>query len=312
MLETWGDSWFKERASRVFYVVPAATVDADPAAPQDTRQTPAVTVRAFVGQVEVITRAMETILSASVTRQRQPRRSKSLRPCCNRAQLAIGSMAGSLSPTDKARMSSLLTERLRAFAAAGGGLLNCQLPWVLLQCGWDPEGESRIAMLGGWMLRPESGAGLEGARAPPNAAIGLVRRVATPARLPARNRIATDIPAMPSTPLRLTDQEAERARRILMRRDPQAGAGNQTGGPLQAPRLSDARAVPRLDRCHPRAAALEQGRRNHLRSGGCAGRRRATISPPAAILAADPVALRAAGVSGPKISYLRDLATRVT
>lgn len=33
---------------------------------------------------------------------------------------------------------------------------------------------------------------------------------------------------------------------------------------------------------------------------------------PATMLAADPAALRAAGVSGPKISYLRDLASHVT
>lgn len=33
---------------------------------------------------------------------------------------------------------------------------------------------------------------------------------------------------------------------------------------------------------------------------------------PASLLAADPIALRAAGVSGPKISYLRDLAAHVT
>ena len=55
MVETWRDSWFEE-GTRVFYVMPQASVDA--ILPLTIVPAPAKTVRAFVGRVEVITPAI--------------------------------------------------------------------------------------------------------------------------------------------------------------------------------------------------------------------------------------------------------------
>jgi DNA-3-methyladenine glycosylase II len=113
-----------------------------------------------------------------------------------------------------------------------------------------------------------------------------------------------------STPLRLTHTEAERARRVLMRRDPRLAPVIKRVGRC---RLPDSRTL------EPYAALVRAILSQQL-SGKAAetifgrvvtlvgGREHLT---PASMLAADPVALRLAGVSGPKISYLRDLASRV-
>jgi hypothetical protein len=55
MVETWRDSWFEE-GTRVFYLMPQASVDA--ILPLTVVPAPAKTVRAFVGRVEVITPAI--------------------------------------------------------------------------------------------------------------------------------------------------------------------------------------------------------------------------------------------------------------
>jgi DNA-3-methyladenine glycosylase II len=111
--------------------------------------------------------------------------------------------------------------------------------------------------------------------------------------------------------LRLTDAEAARARRILMRRDPRLAPLIKKVGRC---RLPDSRAL------EPYAALVRAILAQQL-SGKAAetifgrvllivgGRDHLT---PSSILSADPAALRAAGVSGPKISYLRDLAERVS
>lgn len=52
MLETWGDSWFEE-GTRVFYVVPPASVDE--ILPLTITPAPAAVARAFVGRMEIIT-----------------------------------------------------------------------------------------------------------------------------------------------------------------------------------------------------------------------------------------------------------------
>jgi DNA-3-methyladenine glycosylase II len=108
----------------------------------------------------------------------------------------------------------------------------------------------------------------------------------------------------------LTEPEFERARRHLMRRDPRLGTLIKKVGRC---RLSDSRkespfgALVRAilsQQLSGKAADTIEGRVVTLVGG------RQGLSP-AALLAADPVALRAAGVSWPKISYLRDLAERV-
>jgi DNA-3-methyladenine glycosylase II len=108
----------------------------------------------------------------------------------------------------------------------------------------------------------------------------------------------------------LSQEEIARARRHLMRRDPRLGALIKRVGPCalpdartRAPFAALVRAIlsqqlsgKAADTIHGRVVALV---------GGIDG------LTPAALLAVDPAALRAAGVSRPKISYLRDLAERV-
>ena len=108
----------------------------------------------------------------------------------------------------------------------------------------------------------------------------------------------------------LTEKEFERARRHLMRRDPRLGILIKKVGRC---RLPDSRTAPPFaslvrailsQQLSGKAADTIEGRVLALVGG------RAGLSP-AALLDVDPAALRAAGVSRPKISYLRDLAERV-
>jgi DNA-3-methyladenine glycosylase II len=101
----------------------------------------------------------------------------------------------------------------------------------------------------------------------------------------------------------------ERARRVLMRRDPKLAALIKRVGrrrPSFAPRepfFALVRAVLSQQLSSKAADTIE--RRVHAVVGGV------DRLSPASLLAADPSALRAAGVSHPKISYLRDLAQHV-
>lgn len=109
---------------------------------------------------------------------------------------------------------------------------------------------------------------------------------------------------------RLADADLERARRHLMRRDPRlaplirrVGRCRLPDARSHAPFAALVRAIlsqqlsnRAADTIHSRVVALVDG------TGGVT---------PAGLLAADPIALRAAGVSRPKIAYLRDLAARV-
>ena len=109
---------------------------------------------------------------------------------------------------------------------------------------------------------------------------------------------------------RLADADLERARRHLMRRDPRLAPLIKRVGRCRLPDarspapfaalvraiLSQQLSNKAADTIHSRVVALVDG------TGGVT---------PAGLLAADPIALRAAGVSRPKIAYLRDLAARV-
>ena len=108
----------------------------------------------------------------------------------------------------------------------------------------------------------------------------------------------------------LSVQQFERARRSLMRRDPRLSALIKRVGPC---RLSDARTH------HPFASLVRALVAQQL-SGKAAttihGRVIALIGgpdklDPAALLAADPAALRTAGLSRQKIAYLQDLSRHV-
>lgn len=73
MVETWRDSWF-EVGSRIFYLVPGATVDA--LLPLEIQPEPAEVRRAFVGRAEVLTPAtldeVADALEAGDTRALEP------------------------------------------------------------------------------------------------------------------------------------------------------------------------------------------------------------------------------------------------
>ncbi len=112
------------------------------------------------------------------------------------------------------------------------------------------------------------------------------------------------------TPTGLTDDACARARRVLMRRDPKLAELMKRVGPC---RLSTSHRVEPFSglvnvilsqQLSAKAAETIYGRVVALAP--------ATEGlTPASLLAIDPLALRAAGVSGPKIGYLRDLAERV-
>jgi DNA-3-methyladenine glycosylase II len=108
----------------------------------------------------------------------------------------------------------------------------------------------------------------------------------------------------------LTDAEFARARRVLMRRDPRLGAVIKRVGRCQLqdartrdPFVSLVRAI-MSQQLSGKAANTIYGRVVALAGGPEA-------VTPSRLLALDPLALRGAGVSRPKISYLRDLAERV-
>lgn len=108
----------------------------------------------------------------------------------------------------------------------------------------------------------------------------------------------------------LSDKEFARARRVLMRRDKRLGAVIKRVGRcrLQDSRTRDpfvslVRAI-MSQQLSGKAANTIYGRVVALAGGPEA-------VTPLRLLALDPLALRGAGVSRPKISYLRDLAERV-
>lgn len=110
--------------------------------------------------------------------------------------------------------------------------------------------------------------------------------------------------------LRLLEADFERARRHLMRADPRLAPLIKRIGRCRLPDAGTSAPFAHLVR-----AILSQ-----QLSGKAAntihGRVLTLVEPagaltPAGLLAVDPPALRAAGVSGPKIAYLRDLAERV-
>jgi DNA-3-methyladenine glycosylase II len=110
--------------------------------------------------------------------------------------------------------------------------------------------------------------------------------------------------------LRLLEADFERARRHLMRSDPRLAPLIRRVGRCRLPDAGTGAPFAHLVR-----AILSQ-----QLSGKAAntihGRVLTLVGPaggltPAGLLAVDPTALRAAGVSGPKIAYLRDLAERV-
>jgi hypothetical protein len=80
MVETWRDSWFEE-GTRVFYIVPASSIDA--ILPLDITPKPASVARVFVGRIELITPSIVAeVKDALVKRDRRTiaRHARFLRP----------------------------------------------------------------------------------------------------------------------------------------------------------------------------------------------------------------------------------------
>ena len=69
MIETWRDSWFEE-GTRLFYMVPRASVDA--ILPLDIEPRPAEVVRVFVGRLEIITPEIQTEVEHAVRQNDLP------------------------------------------------------------------------------------------------------------------------------------------------------------------------------------------------------------------------------------------------
>jgi DNA-3-methyladenine glycosylase II len=113
-----------------------------------------------------------------------------------------------------------------------------------------------------------------------------------------------------SAALRLLEADFERARRHLMRCDPRLAPLIRRVGRCKLPDAGSGTPFAHL----VRAILSQQLSGKAANTIHC--RVLALVEPaggltPAGLLAVDPVALRAAGVSGPKIAYLRDLAGRV-
>ena len=108
----------------------------------------------------------------------------------------------------------------------------------------------------------------------------------------------------------MTPADYARARRLLMRRDPVLGAILKRCGPCG---LADAQ------RSDPFASLVEAIVWQQLSTKAAASIYRKFLAvfgdtacpAPAALLAASDAALRGAGLSRPKVSYLRDLSTKV-
>jgi len=119
----------------------------------------------------------------------------------------------------------------------------------------------------------------------------------------------------------LPPHECERARRLLMRRDPRLREVIKRVGPCRLPESRQREPFPGLVRvvlAQQLSAKAAQTIFNRvvalttMESGILRPREDGGLMSPSQLLALDPVALRAAGVSRPKIAYLRDLAERVS
>jgi len=123
MVDTWKDTWF-EQGTRVFYIVPPATVDA--LLPLDITPKPVQVARAFVGRVEVVTPA--TIEDVRTAVQQNDRvmleiYGRFLEPILNRMPAPM------LSEAERARAMSLLQSIRAGYVAAVTACSRKQHSW---------------------------------------------------------------------------------------------------------------------------------------------------------------------------------------
>lgn len=119
MIETWRDSWFED-GTRLFYIVPTATVDA--VLPLAVTPAPKSVVRVFVGRAELIDAADVSIVARALTSRDHAvldRYGRLLGPIADRV------IAKTSSPAARADMAMQLTERLRSHATS---LAACASP----------------------------------------------------------------------------------------------------------------------------------------------------------------------------------------
>jgi len=112
MIETWRDSWFTE-GSRLFYVVPQATIDA--VLPLQINPAPARVVRVFVGRLELATEAtLADLRIAALTGDTSTMRKygRFLRPFADRL------LARTESAPDRARLARSFESIAETFAPA--------------------------------------------------------------------------------------------------------------------------------------------------------------------------------------------------
>jgi hypothetical protein len=115
MVETWRDSWFEEGV-RVFYVVPAATVNA--ILPLEIEPLPSDIVRVFVGRMEVVTPATLQIVRdalAAGDRATLDKYGRFLRPIASR-------LTADATPMERAMIEHQLQQVPAAWASAS----HCQ------------------------------------------------------------------------------------------------------------------------------------------------------------------------------------------
>ncbi len=115
MIETWRDSWFEE-GTRLFYMVPRASVDA--ILPLDIEPRPAEVVRVFVGRLEIITPEIQTEVEHAVRQNDLPtlkKHGRFLEPIAQSLQARFASAS------DQATMKAALQAVAAASAPVSAG-----------------------------------------------------------------------------------------------------------------------------------------------------------------------------------------------
>ena len=117
MVETWRDSWFEE-GSRVFYVVPQATVDA--ILPLRVTPAPQEVARAFVGRMEIVTPESLVLVQAAIASNDTAaleRHGRFLGPIADRLSARLSSVS------DRNKVRAVLNSVFTSYVARFG---SCQ------------------------------------------------------------------------------------------------------------------------------------------------------------------------------------------
>jgi hypothetical protein len=119
MVDTWRDSWFED-GTRVFYIVPRATIDA--VLPLKIEPAPSAVVRVFVGRMDLIAPADVTAVKKALETRNRPtleRYGRLLGPIADRI------LASTPSPEQRAGITTQLDDVLKSYATRVG---HCDVP----------------------------------------------------------------------------------------------------------------------------------------------------------------------------------------